>query len=392
MLKKLLMVAAGTTLITLGVGEASQAATFSVLASNLNSPRGLNFGLDGALYVTEAGSGGTGPCLPSPGGGQTCYGATGSVTRIQNGIQNRVVTGLPSLAQAGGTDAVGAQDIGFDATGKPYVLVGLGANPSQRDTLGIPDFGQLLAINDLNGGSSWTRVADLAGYEGANNPDGANVDSNPYGLLIEGNTAFVVDAGANDLLSVGLDGSNLAVQSVFPARSVPSPFGGPDILMQSVPDAIATAPDGSLYVGELTGFPFPQGGARVYKIDSNNQPQVYADGFTNIIDIDFDNQGNLYVLEYATNSLLSGDPTGALIRVAPNGTRTTIASQGLISPTGLAVSSNREFYVSNRGFVAGEGEVIQISVPESSSNLSLLALGAVGAGSLLLRKQKLSRL
>lgn len=43
----------------------------------------------------------------------------------------------------------------------------------------------------------------------ANNPDRGDVISNPYALAIQGNTAFVTDAGANDLLSVGLDGSNL---------------------------------------------------------------------------------------------------------------------------------------------------------------------------------------
>jgi hypothetical protein len=39
---------------------------------------------------------------------------------------------------------------------------------------------------------------------------------------------------------------------------------------------------------------------------------VYATGFTNIIDIAFDQRGRLVMLEIAKNGLLSGDPTGAL--------------------------------------------------------------------------------
>src|SRR5438132_14309987 len=68
---------------------------FTVLASGLDSPRGLAFGPEGALYVAEAGRGGTGPCLNSPEGGQACYGASGAVTRIWRGTQQRLATGLP---------------------------------------------------------------------------------------------------------------------------------------------------------------------------------------------------------------------------------------------------------------------------------------------------------
>ncbi len=138
MLKKLLMVAVGTAFITLGFGEASHAATLNVIASGLDSPRGLTFAPDGSLYITEAGRGGTGACIPAPGAGASglvmCYGATGAVTRIQNGIQERVVTGLPSVAISipefpVSFDATGPHDIQFDATGKAYVVVGLGSSP-----------------------------------------------------------------------------------------------------------------------------------------------------------------------------------------------------------------------------------------------------------------------
>ena len=73
-----------------------------VIATGLDNPRGLAFGTDGALYVVEAGRGGTSTlCLPFADGqpGLRCYGPTGAVTRISGlNTQQRVVTGLPSLA------------------------------------------------------------------------------------------------------------------------------------------------------------------------------------------------------------------------------------------------------------------------------------------------------
>ena len=44
--------------------KASVAASVSVVASELDNPRGLSFGPDGSLYVTETGVGGDGRCVP----------------------------------------------------------------------------------------------------------------------------------------------------------------------------------------------------------------------------------------------------------------------------------------------------------------------------------------
>lgn len=412
MLKKLLMAAAGAVMIAFGVAETSYAVTLNVVATGLDSPRGLTFGPDGSLYVTEAGRGGTGGCIPAPGAGTDgvvmCYGATGAVTRIQNGQQERVITGLPSLATpipntSFTYNAFGPQDIQFDSTGKAYAVIGLGSSPEQRDNvLKIPEFGQLIAINQLNSVSPWTKLADLAAYEGLYNPDSTGsslynpyqngIDSNPYAFLIQGNTAYIVDAAGNDLFKVKTDGSGLELVTIFPERPVTDPDTGETIGMQSVPTSIATGPDGALYVGELTGYPNPDGAARIFRVGADNQPVIYADGFSQIVDFTFDDQGGLYILEFASTSLVSPDtiPYGALIYVAPDGTRKTIASEGLLYPTALALASNGDIYISNRGYVSGQGQVVQIAVPEPSSGASILAFGIFIIVVRSSRKQKLS--
>ena len=87
---------------------------------------------------------------------------------------------------------------------------------------------------------------------------------------------------------------------------------------------------------------------------------MYASGFTNIIDIAWGPKGSLYVLEIESNGLLSGDPTGALVKVWPNGTKTVVASTGLSAPTAVAIAHNGEVYVTNHGTSAGTGEVLDL--------------------------------
>ena len=297
--------------------------SLAVLADGLDNPKGLSFGLDGSLYVAEAGTGGDGACVPSPSGqGDLCYGLSGAITQIQNGIAKRVVTGLPSLAFPDGTGAAGPHDIKFDATGKPYVLIGYAANPALRDTvLGQTDIGKIIALNLSN--NTWKNIGDIVNYELTKNPklSPCEVVSNPLSFCIDRETIVLVDAGANDLISVKLDGSELKViaalpnqiltNPIFPGSNsqnfdrghVPPPSAYHDapkvqIEIQSVPTGVVKGPDGAYYVCEFTGFPFPEGGARIYRIGADGQPTVYADGFTQLIDLTFDAEDNLYALQH----------------------------------------------------------------------------------------------
>jgi sugar lactone lactonase YvrE len=79
------------------------------------------------------------------------------------------------------------------------------------------------------------------------------------------------------------------------------------------------------------------GGASVFRIAEGGEPEVFADGFTNIVDIAFGPDGSLLVLEIAANSLLGDPPAGGLTRVTPDGARETLISEGLFFPTGLAI-------------------------------------------------------
>lgn len=336
---------------------------WEVVASGLNNPRGLAIGPDGSLYVAEAGFGGDGACIANPEGGEACYGPSGAITRVMNGEQTQVVTGLPSLAGADGIGATGPTDVSFRGR-VGWVVTGLGADPSARDLLGAAgeQFGRLALFLD-NGKYQFT--ADVSAHESVENPDGGNIDSNPYAVqALAGSHTVVADAGANALLEIRKD--QVSTLAVFPARMVDAPpfLGlppGTQIPMESVPNAVVSGPDGAFYVGELTGFPFPVGGGRVYRVVPGEAPEVVAEGFTNIIDLAFGPDGHLYVLEITKNGLLSEDFTGALLRVEADGSLTELASDGLVAPGGLVIDAEGGIYISNFSVFPGAGQVIYIA-------------------------------
>ncbi|MFC3386153.1 ScyD/ScyE family protein [Couchioplanes azureus] len=333
-----------------------------VVAEGLNNPRGLAFGDDGTLYVAESGKGGAGPCQAGPEGGEVCFGRSASITRIRYGHQKRIVTGLPSLASRTGAEAIGATDVGVSRWGTVSFTVGLGADPGLRTK--VRQLAGMAKLYEL-GRRGPRPVADLGAYERKANPDRLTPpDTNPYGLAVSGRSRHVVDAGGNTLLRVSSHG-RISTVAVFPRRTVPAPAGIPDlpagtpVPMQAVPTSAVRGPDGAWYVGELTGFPFPPGQARIYRVVPGHRPTVYATGLTNVIDLAFGPHGRLYALEIARDGLLSGSETGALVRVGRHGGHKVVASAGLRAPGGVAVRG-RHAYVTNCSVCAGTGTVVKI--------------------------------
>jgi len=347
------------------------ASTWQVVVSGLDNPRGLAFGPEGALYIAQAGRGGDGACGPGP-EGIRCYGESGTISRYdpRTGNVTDVVTGLPSLAtEEGQMFAIGPNDLSLHGRGNLMFTIGFGGDPRTRETVFGPDGAKLAQVGRATPDGKWRLLQDLGQAEADRNPAGDEVDSNPYGILALAGKRVVADAGANALLQVRDDGTTTAL-ATFDNRLVDAPpfLGlppGTQIPMDAVPTSVALGPDGNYYVGQLTGFPFPLDAANIYRVPANGgAPTVFAGGFTHIVDLTFGPDGSLYVVEIAKNGLLAAfngnDWTGALIRIAPDGTRTELVPGVLTAPGGVAVGSSGAIYVTNNAIYSGTGEVIRI--------------------------------
>lgn len=194
-------------------------------------------------------------------------------------------------------------------------------------------------------------VADLAAFERNNDPDAfagpqwkdqlceaidgfsAGPQNNPFHVTaLTGGTALVADAAGNTVLSATTSGA-IDWRALFtPPVDANGDwlirwFAGEDgdipCYVQPVPTSVAIGPNGDLYVGELTGTLafqqeegltslLPIGLSRVWKIDAgashvvcSERPEhatggceLFADGFTSIIDLEYGPDGRLYVVEY----------------------------------------------------------------------------------------------
>ena len=405
---------AGAAMIVLPIvtpAPAMAASKPEVIASGLDNPGKLSFGPDGNLYVAESGVGAPANathsnCIATGDQGQeACVGPTGAVTKIvlSSHTQSRVVQGLPSGAGEGGEGASGPNDVAVAPDGTIYTVISFGGDPNARDAAGDPVTQMATVWKQGPTQTSPTQFADIGAFERDNDPDKneprdpsdtePTTDTNPYAMTMKSDgTLLVADAGGNDVLGVDSTGT-VSLVSALPFRMVdPPPFlvcqagqnpqtdqcvpPGQQIPMQPVPTSVEVVPadlpapvgTDTVYIGQLTGFPFPVGGANVYELNSNADKHgnldVFEPNLTNIIDTAVAPDGTMYVLEFASDGLLDPNAQPALIQIRPDGTRKALingADGDLVAPGGVAVGPDGMVYVTNCALCGpGAGTVIKV--------------------------------
>jgi sugar lactone lactonase YvrE len=325
-------VAAGSLALVpaVGTGATSSANGFDVITRGLNNPRGLAFDGSGRLYVAEAGRGGA-RCV----GRQACVGGTAALTRVnrRTGRKVRIVRGLPSAAGPDGSFATGLNDVDVSPGGKIFGVTSWAPPPLARE---MPRRVARLAGKLIRFRGARARIAaNLAGIELKRNPDGTDVNPNAYSLVAFGGRVYVADAGANDVLRVRR--GKVSVEALIPRNRG----------AHAVPTAITRGPDGALYVGELTGGRPRRDASRVFRIQPGGPVRVHATGFNHISGIDFGPDGSMYVTELLSNPTSQRSFGGAVVRVAPDGTRTRLGVGRLFGPAGGTIGPDGDLYVAN---------------------------------------------
>jgi hypothetical protein len=384
-LKLLTPLTAAVALVAAAPASAQSVDEIDVIARDLDNPRHVAVSHEGDVYVAESGRGApataSNSCFDSA-EGPACTGATGAVTRISRHRwryrQERIAKGLASFAPESGDNAIGPHGV-FVKGDDVFVTNGGPTAPTRgtppavvlRDPTLVSEepvsalYGTLL---ELRRHGRVRLIADIWDFERDNNPDAQvgnpAIDSNPVDVYADSGRFFVADAGGNTLLRASR-GGELSVVSIFPSIP-PDPTG-----MNAVPTGVVRGPDGALYVSQLTGFPFPVGGANVFRVDPRTGAFTpYASGFTNAMDLAFGRDGTLYVLEIDSDSLFPvvGPGTdGGIWAVPPGGgapQRIELPAGTLTHPGGIAVGRRGDLFVSNRATSAGTGQVLEIELDD----------------------------
>ncbi len=335
--------------VVVGLATAAALGAFPspVVVEGLAAPRGLTPTDDGGLLIAEVGAGRLLEMTPD-----------GDISVIADGLPFTLISG-PGNKYPAGPSSVIARD------GQYFYVVG-----------GYIEQG----FSELYRLEPGRTPEPITGQEIANR-FGSNAVTNPYDLVPASGGGFLVsDSGINAILHISEDGE-ISEYLDFPTRENPQPTEGPPEY-QVVPTGLARGPDDAVYVASLTGFPYPQGAAQIYRIEDvtaddettvDGQFTVFADGFSAATDLVFDEDGSLLVTEYSTDMhALANDDIREAERIPGRLVRwrdgeITVVEEGLISPSAVAVTEGRIFV--SEEFA---GRVTEIPTGSSGSNAAWL--------------------
>jgi hypothetical protein len=338
------------------VGAAGAGPSSFVVADGLHSPRGLDFGPGGILYVAES--------------GDATHG--GAVLQIRNSASKNptartIVDGLPTIGDEG--EFIGIDGISVLGRGTNQTIFGVfGLAPQNA---GSADFGRVVTISRAGNLSTITNIGQFDFDWGKAHSflweEFVAGDANPYGILALPGHLYVVDAGENTLNEVHPDGS-IDILAYFPNEAI----------RDAIPTCVRQGPDGALYIGTLAFVDSAVLGpsAKVYRVDPSqanlaepwNTPMtVWASGLWPINGCDFGPNGTFYASQLFTNPawLFSGGlaPAHGDVVAIPWGSPSThrsLANGSLGTTAGVAVGPNGTVFVSNNTVGPG-GQVLRLS-------------------------------
>jgi hypothetical protein len=340
------LVAAPLVAVPAQAATATEDATLTAVATGLKNPRGITAQSDGSLLVAEAGEG-----LPGCAVGTRCVGTTGSVYKVKGSKQSRVVTGLASTA-IGAADATTVNASGpvqavRDTENGGYDILSCFGGPGTtalRTSLGdtAKTLGTLFRTSDGK------ILGDLVAHETTLNPDGGDINGNPWRFVRSGSGFLATDAGSNDVVGIASAGTT-STQYVLPLNGT----------SQAVPTGIAKATDGTLYISDMSGGNV--GTSRIWKVTPGQQPQVLVSGLTNVVDIALDGEGDLFAVSYSSSSLSQAPTAGKLSEIDLSSQQVTVIPTGdqLQRPSGVAVDAYGDVYVTNNS-IGTNGQLVRV--------------------------------
>lgn len=325
-------------------GNESPKLTVTTVASGLAGPMGIEADNRGNLWVSESGT-----FNPNGDGKTGTHNDDGKVVLItRNGKIYDAITHLESYANVASKELQGTVHILLDGR-ILYVLSGdhlYSADVSHFKAGDKPLDARNLPSEDIAG--------VISQIPSSNNPE---KDSHPYNLTKgPDGDLYISDAGANAIVH-RRGPNNYSILAEIPAITNPEfpNIGGPTV--QPVPTSIMF--DGrDFLVTTLTGFPFPAGQAKIYKVSMSGNVSVYQDGLTMLVDQAAGHGSDHIVVSYASSfSLASGyaPNSGSLLWV--NGFSSTVLTGGLNQPVGIKQVNDYTWYVTS----LGDGSVLKVT-------------------------------